>query len=254
MALRIPSRSHAPIQYSTLQPTRRYSTSFSNHEKDRHVHLRGKIYVPPKDSVYIPSKHLVFKFQAPRFRVKVHPHIEPKPLLFRSGPFKRYYQNSRSQLTPIVPLLKHSSDELQGGQRVFINTLASAAALLDSLGLDRSSWMTIASGAVFLHQLRQSGMGKSVAVNRVPTDLDIIVASSTNESILKKLYANVAFPDIACLRTEPLNHFGFQLTGPALSIAFANRLKVDITTHPWLATYLMGWYRYHTQHSSPSTS
>ena len=65
--------------------------------------------------------------------------------------------------------------ELDARQTNFVGALNRVACLLDLQGFKRSSWMVIAGGGVFLYQLDALIGGRVNEIDRVPTDLDIIV-------------------------------------------------------------------------------
>ena len=115
-------------------------------------------------------------------------------------------------------------------QHEFIESLNEMARFLDSQGISRNSWMAIAGGAVFLYQL--DGSKHSTHVDRVPTDLDIVIDDTSlknGKHILDHLGGELD-PLKVELRKEPLEHYGHILSGPALSTFSSTGLPIDIIT------------------------
>lgn len=144
----------------------------------------------------------------------------------------RFSRNGAGALTDVR---RQARIDLSQEQLKFIETLNFAARILDSEGLDRSSWMLIAGGGVFTYQLDHAARNGISTVDRAPTDVDIVVANLERggRHILDVLRDRV--PDLeTSIRTEPVHHFGHILKGPALSIEPNGKpvpaLPIDIIT------------------------
>ncbi|MCL5419994.1 MAG: hypothetical protein M1354_03925 [Candidatus Marsarchaeota archaeon] len=108
--------------------------------------------------------------------------------------------------------------QLNPEQERFVETLKFAVRLLDSQGFDRQSWMLIAGGAVFAYQLDCASKNGLNGVDRIPTDVDIVIMDVPGERhVLNRIKDAIPECDTS-LRVEPVLHFGHILKGPALSI------------------------------------
>ena len=110
----------------------------------------------------------------------------------------------------------------------FVDALRDAARFFDSQGFSRDSWMVIAGGGVFLYQLATKG----ATVDRVPTDLDIIIheKNARNGTPILELLRDRMQPHESSLRTEPIMHHGHLLTAAGLSTKARNGMPIDVTT------------------------
>lgn len=124
-----------------------------------------------------------------------------------------------------------STKPLYDKQYAFVSALNMISEIIDSSGLPRNSWMVIAGGGVFLYQLLESANKPDIMIDRVPTDLDIIIYDFVKErSILEILQEALFVRGIeSSLIPGPIEHFGCVLRGPTLKVIVGD-FDVDIIT------------------------
>ncbi|MEM3839015.1 MAG: hypothetical protein QXF01_00325 [Candidatus Micrarchaeaceae archaeon] len=120
-------------------------------------------------------------------------------------------------------------------QKLFIDSLNELFGFLSGLHIRKQSWMVIAGGGVFLYQLHhaeKAGEGSNLKIDRVPTDIDIVVdpnAAGKSGNVLKFIFSS-ARGYSPKLEESPSMHYGHILLGHRLRLVSSVGISIDITT------------------------